>query len=128
METFDYTIQTTTGFDQAVGEIEAKTKEKGFAVLHTHDIKAIFASKGIEREPLKLIEICNATYASRVLTQDIESALVLPCRISVYRKDGKTYISALRPRVIADLYPQADIGALAQEIDTIVLNIVDESK
>ena len=128
METFDYTIQTTKGFDQAVGEIEAKTKEKGFAVLHTHDIKAIFASKGIEREPLKLIEICNATYASRVLTQDIKIALMLPCRISVYRKDGKTYISALRPRVIADLYPQADIGALAQEIDTIVLNIVDESK
>ncbi len=128
METFDYTVRTTKTFDGAVSSVEAKTKEKGFGVLHIHDIKAIFASKGIEHEPLKIIEICNAKYASQVLAKDIKIALMLPCRISVYAEGKETRISALRPRVIADFYPQADIGAMAQEIDKIILSIVDESK
>ena len=128
METLDYTVQTTKGFDQAVSDIEAKAKEKGFAVLHVHDMHAIFASKGIEHGPLKIIEVCNARYASEVLSKDIKISLMLPCRISVYTQGGKTIISALRPKLIADFYPQAGIGATAAEVDTAILSIVDESK
>ena len=128
MEAFDYTVQTTKGFDQAVSDIEAKTREKGFAVLHVHDVQAIFAGKGIEHGPLKIIEVCNAKYASQVLSKDIKISLMLPCRISVYTQGGTTMICALRPKLIADFYPKAGIGAVAAEVDKTVLGIVDESK
>jgi uncharacterized protein (DUF302 family) len=128
MELFDYTVKTDKSFDEAVLAIEAKSKEKGFGVLHIHDVKATLAAKGFEREPLKIIEICNAKYASRVLSKDIKISLMLPCPISVYVEDGKTYLSALRPKMIADFYPQADIKSVAEEVDRIVLTIVDESK
>ena len=61
---FDYTVETKKGFDEAVLAVEAKSKEKGFGVLHTHDVKATLASKGFDREPLKIIEICNPKYAT----------------------------------------------------------------
>lgn len=125
---FDYTVETKKSFDEAVSAIEAKSKEKGFGVLHIHDVKATLAAKGFDREPLKIIEICNAKYASQVLAKDIKISLMLPCPISVYVEGGKTYISTLRPKVIADFYPQADIKTLAEEVDRIVLSIVDESK
>ncbi len=128
MEKFDYTVETNKSFDEAVSAIEAKSKEKGFGVLHIHDVKATLASKGFEREPLKIIEICNPLYACEVLKKDIKVSLMLPCPISVYVEGGKTYISTLRPKVIADFYPQADIESLAEDVDEIVLSIVDESK
>lgn len=128
MEKFDYTVETQKSFDEAVAAIEAKSKEKGFGVLHIHDVKATLASKGFESAPLKIIEICNAKYASQVLAKDIKISLMLPCPINVYVEGGKTYISTLRPRVIADLYPHADIESIAEEVDEIVLSIVDESK
>jgi len=53
---------------------------------------------------------------------------MLPCPISVYVENGRTYICTLRPKVISDFYPQADIKAIAEEVDEIVLSIVDESK
>jgi len=59
---------------------------------------------------LKIIEICNAKYASQVLGKDIKISLMLPCPISVYEEKGKAFISTLRPRVIADFYPEADIN------------------
>lgn len=126
--TFDYTVETNKSFDEAVSAIEAKSKEKGFGVLHIHDVKATLASKGFDREPLKIIEICNAKYASQVLAKDIKISLMLPCPISVYVENGKTYISTLMPKVIAEFYPQADIQAIAEEVDKIILSIVDESR
>jgi len=128
MEKFDYTVVTTKNVDEAVAAIEAKSKEKGFSVLHIHDVSATLEGKGFHRESLKIIEICNAKYASQVLEKDIKISLMLPCPISVYEEKGKTFISTLRPRVIADFYPEADIKSLAEEVDDIVLSIVDASK
>ncbi len=128
MSKFDYTVETKKGFDEAVAAVEEKSKEKGFGVLHIHDVRATLASKGFDREPLKIIEICNAGYASQVLAKDIKISLMLPCPISVYTDNGKTYISALMPKVIADFYPDADIQAIADEVNKVVLSIVDEAK
>lgn len=125
---FDYTVETSKSFDEAVSAIEAKTKEKGFGVLHIHDVKATLASKGFDSAPLKIIEICNPRYASEVLKKDIKISLMLPCPISVYVENDKTYISTLRPKAISDFYPQAGIDTLAEEVDRIVLSIVDEVK
>ena len=128
MEKFDYTVETKKSFDDAVTAIEVKSKEKGFGVLHVHDVKATLAGKGFDREPLKIIEICNARYANEVLKKDIKISLMLPCPVSVYVQDGKTYISTLRPRVIGEFYPHVEIKALADEVDDIVVSIINESK
>ena len=91
MEKFDYTVGTNKSVDEAVEAIVAKSKERGFGVLHIHDVKEILARKGYEREPLKIIEICSPRYASEVLKADIKISLMLPCPISVYMEMGKTY-------------------------------------
>jgi uncharacterized protein (DUF302 family) len=128
MEKYDYTVETKKSFDEAVSSIEKKSKEKGFGVLHIHDVQATLSSKGFESVPLKIIEICNPRYASEVLKKDIKISLMLPCPISVYVDRNQTFISTLRPRVISDFYPHADIKEAAEEVEKIVLSIVDESR
>ncbi len=66
---FERTVTTNKPFDEAVAAIEKKAVEKGFRVLHTHDVAATLTEKGFPREPLKIIEICNAKYASQVLNK-----------------------------------------------------------
>ena len=128
MNPFDYTVETTKSVNEAVAAIETKAQEKGFRVLHVHDVKATLAAKGFEIESLKIVEICNAKYASQVLAKDKKISLMLPCPISIFTEAGKTYISALKPRVIADYYPNADVESIATEVERIVLNLVDETK
>ena len=128
MDKFDYTVTTEKKFDDAVLSVETKSKEKGFSVLHVHDVGNLLTSKGFSRAPLKIIEICNARYASQVLAKDIRVALMLPCPISVYVEDGKTYISGLRPKMIAELYPESGITDLSDEVDRIVVSIINEAR
>jgi uncharacterized protein (DUF302 family) len=127
MKKFEYTIETKKNFDEAVGAVEDESVQKGFRVLHTHDVAATLQEKGFSREPLKIVEICNARYASEVLKKDVRVSVMLPCPISVYRQDGKTWITTLLPTSIAELFPNAGIDAVASEVEKRVLEIVSSA-
>jgi uncharacterized protein (DUF302 family) len=125
---FDYTVATKKTFDEAVAAVEARSREKGFGILCVHDVKATLAANGFDREPLKIIEICNPKFASETLDRDIRTALMLPCPISVYARGGETFISALRPAIIKDFYPEAGLDEVAGAVDRIIRDIVDAAK
>jgi len=125
---FDYTVTTKKSFDEAVTSVEKETKNVGFKVLHIHDVTATLREKGFEIEPFKIIEICNAKSAYAVLQADMKIGLCLPCKINVYLKDGKTYISGMRPVILPQFFPQANLGNLPVEVDEIIRGIVDNSK
>ena len=88
MKEFERTVITNKSFEEAVASIEKKSAEKGFRVLHTHDVAATLEEKGFPREPLKIIVVCNTRYASQVLNKDVKLSLMLPCPISVYIQRG----------------------------------------
>ena len=125
---FDYTVTTNKSFDEAVTSVGKETKNAGFKVLHIHDVTATLREKGFEIEPFKIIEICNAKSAYAVLQADMKIGLCLPCKINVYLKDGKTYISGMRPVILPQFFPQANLGNLPVEVDEIIRGIVDNSK
>lgn len=128
MKNLQYTVATQKRFDAAVTAVQQKAAEKGFRVLHTHDFAGTLAEKGFPREPLKVVEICNARYANEVLKKDINVALMLPCPISVYIKDGKTFISTMYPSALSELYPDSGIEDIAKAVEKNVIEIVEESK
>ncbi len=128
MPKVDYTVETSKSFAEAVAAVEQKTAEKGFRVLHTHDVAATLAEKGFPREPLKIVEVCNAKYASQVLAKDVKLALMLPCPISVYVDKGKTFLSTLLPTSMSALYPNAGIESIAADVEKIVVAIVEEAR
>ena len=127
MKNFEYTVKTSKSFDEAVSAVEQNTAANGFRVLHTQDVAATLAEKGFQREPLKIVEVCNAKYANEVLQKDITTALMLPCPITVYEKEGKTFISTMLPGVIGEFFPGKGIEAVAAQVEKAVVAIVDKS-
>ena len=128
MEQFDYTITTARNFDEAVQSAQDEIVKAGMRVLHVHDVQKTLAEKGFERDPFKIIEFCSAKYASEFLSADIKIGLCMPCKINVYVKDRQTFISAMRPIILPQFFPQADLGDKPKEIDQIIQNIVNSVK
>ena len=125
---FDYTMETAKNFDSAVKDVEEEVAKSGMRVLHIHDVKKTLAEKGFERDPFKIVEFCNAKYANDFLDADIKIGLCMPCKINVYIKDGKTFISGMRPIILPQFFPNADLGEKPIEIDQIIRNIIDNAK
>lgn len=125
---FDYTKTTTKTFDEAVLGTQKEISNAGMRVLHVHDVQQSLVEKGFAREPFKIIEFCNAKYANEFLNADIKIGLCMPCKINVYVKDGQVFISGMRPIVLSQFFPNADLGEMPKEIDQIIRNIIDTTK
>ena len=124
---FAYTLESSKPFDQVVSAIEARTPEHQFRVLAVHDVQATLSEKGLQRGPLKIIEICNAKFAHQALQKSAEVALFMPCRFAVYTEEGKTIVKLGRPAMIAEIMPGAGLNELAAEVEMTMKQIMQES-
>lgn len=125
---FDYTQITSKNFDLAVKSVEEEIAKTGMRVLHIHDVQKTLTEKGFKRDSFKIVEFCNAQYAHDFLNADVKIGLCMPCKINVYTTDGQTFISGLRPIVLSQFFPDADLGDKPQEIDQKIKNIIDNAK
>ena len=125
---FDYTVTTNKNFAEATRAVQKEITEAGMRVLYVHDVQKTLAEKGFEREPFEIIEFCSAKYASRFLEEDIKIGLCMPCKINVYVHKGGTYISGMRPGILPQFFPKADLGDMPHEIDMTIQTIINSSR
>ena len=123
----DYTVRTTKSYDDAVQAVLDAASANGFRVQFVHDVAATLAEKGFERDPVTLVEVCNAKHAAAVLSADIRIGLMLPCPVMIYVEDGQVYISTMRPTLLATFFPEAGIEGTAGEVEGAIVRIVDEA-
>lgn len=85
------------GFEETIETIEKSAAELKWGIPHQYDLQATLKGKGFEVKPVNVMSLCKPEHANAILSsneQRLASAL-MPCRIAVYEKEGKTYVSML---------------------------------
>jgi uncharacterized protein (DUF302 family) len=123
----DYTVQTEKPYEQAVQAVIDAAQTHNFRVQFVHDVAETLAEKGFDREPVTIVEMCNARYASEVLARDVKIGLMLPCPVMVYEQSGKVSISTMKPSLIGAFFPEAQLTEIAAEVEAQITAIVDEA-
>ncbi len=123
----DYTVPTKKPYAEAVNAVTESAAAHGYRVQFVHDVAQTLAEKGFEREPVSIVEMCNARHASEVLARDIKIGLMLPCPVMVYEESGETYISTMRPSLLGSFFPEAHLDEIAAEVEAEIVAIVDEA-
>jgi len=96
--------ESKLGFDETVDQLNTILPTDGWNISNIHDLQKALKKNGKSTLPVKVFELCNAKYSSKILeVDDIRSvSLMMPCRISVYEKsNGKTYITLMNSKPIA---------------------------
>lgn len=123
----DHTVRSSRTYDETVSAVVSQTEAAGFRVLAVHDVQATLAEKGFERAPLTIVEVCNARHAHAVLAADPKIGLMLPCPIMVYASGDEVLIATMRPTLIADFFPDTDLGSTPADVESALLSIMDAS-
>jgi uncharacterized protein (DUF302 family) len=125
-----YIVESNKTFEQAATDLEAAVKRNEFGVLHIHDLGTTLRSKGIAfAENCKVFEVCNPGQAGKVLSTDMRLNMALPCRISVYTEQGKTWIGMIKPvPMLAALSQDASLVKVAQEVEAKTKKMIDEAR
>ena len=125
-----YTVATEKTFEQAVVDLDAAVRRHQFGVLHVHDLGATLRGKGIDfTDECKVFEVCSPQQAAKVMAIDLQLNMALPCRISVFAKNGKTRIGMIPPeQMLAQLSTDPRLGEIAAEVDRATRAMIDEAR
>lgn len=123
-----YSIESSKSFAEVVFDLEPVIQRLGFVTLHSCDLGETLRQKGSELdEEAGIFDVINFRLAEKLLQRDISLILTLPWRIAINTDNGATRISILRPAgLLPALSQTAGIAALAAEIETRLIQIVDE--
>jgi uncharacterized protein (DUF302 family) len=101
--------------------------EYKFGVLGSIDLRQKLQEKGLvfERECV-VFEVCNPQAAKQVLDSNPAISAALPCRISVYRENGKTKIAAILPSALLSMFPNPELKPVAEEVERTIVRIMQE--
>ena len=127
MESLAYTKSSNKPFATVADSIEKNSADNQFRVLAVHNVQETLAEKGFERGPLKIIEVCNAGFAHKALQKDVDVAMFMPCRFTVYTEGDKTMVTLARPSMIADMLPGKGLEELAQSVESTLKKVLEDS-
>lgn len=122
----DYTKTTNKPFDELVKAVEEAAMKRSFRTLHIHDVQATLAEKGFEIPPYSIVEVCNAGFAYKAISAYSPIGMMLPCRIVVFEENGANTVMLMKPSLMSEILPQAELGSLPQDVEEILKQVVDE--
>ncbi len=122
-----YIVTSALPVEAAVEKLTAELMARKFGVLHVHDLHKTLNSKGVPFEPAcQVLEVCNPQQAAKVLGDDIDMNMALPCRISVYEKNSKTQIGMISPKaMLRVLSDSPELAAVAEEVEAVLVDAID---
>ena len=124
-----YVVDSNKSVAQAAEDLAKAVAANGFGVLHVYDLKQTLASKGVELpNECRIFEVCNPRQASKVLQNDMNLSVALPCRIAVYEVNGRTRVATLRPtELLAELSDDPRLTDTAIDVETAIEAMIDEA-
>ncbi|MGS1012996.1 DUF302 domain-containing protein [Rhodanobacter sp. UC4450_H17] len=124
-----YEKPTSKPTEEAFEAVQESIRRHGFGLLHHYDFRRTLADKGytLENDCL-VLEVCNPGQAAQVLGMDMTLNLVLPCRLSIYQKDGRTCIGMVPPTDLLSLVSNDQaVASAAREVEQTMRAIIDEA-
>jgi uncharacterized protein (DUF302 family) len=97
--------ESKLGFEQTVEHLEKLANELNWGVPHKYDLQATLKGKGFDVQHVKVFSLCKPSLANEILSDNNERRVsaLLPCRIAVFEKGDKTYISMTNTTLISML-------------------------
>lgn len=89
--------ESKLGFKETIEVIEKSAAEQKWSMPHQYDLQATMKKHGFDVQPVNVFSLCKPEHAFQILSSDNEkmASALMPCRIAVYEKEGKTFVSML---------------------------------
>ncbi|HLF52916.1 DUF302 domain-containing protein [Flavobacterium sp.] len=112
-----FTIKQTTPHNpqEIASQMQETCSRYNFSILQRYDFHEIIKSKGFElNREVFVFEICQAKIASKILADNPEFSIFMPCKIAIYEHGGETVIATMNMEMMlkifennAELYTEA---------------------
>ncbi|MEW5701930.1 MAG: DUF302 domain-containing protein, partial [Candidatus Zixiibacteriota bacterium] len=105
-----------------IAKVTGELQKEGFGILTEIDVKATMKKKlDLDFRRYVILGACNPHFASKMLAEEIEIGLLMPCNVIVYENDDRTAtVALLSPKAQFQLVPRPDLAPMADEVERII--------
>lgn len=121
--------ESKLNFDETIVAIEQSVKENNWSMPHLYDLQATMKKHGFDVKSVKVFSLCKPEHAYKILNSDEERVVsaLMPCRVAVYEKEGKTYVSMLNSGLFSKFMGskvKSVMGAASKENAQILASVI----
>ncbi|MBL7056366.1 DUF302 domain-containing protein [Candidatus Woesearchaeota archaeon] len=110
--------EVSISYEGAVQKAREELQKEGFGVLTEIDVKATLKKKlDLDMDNYIILGACNPPLAHQALEAEQDIGLMLPCNVIVYEKDGKVYVSGVRPSAAMSMIENEKLAELASKVE-----------
>lgn len=114
--------------EQVGKDLEEAVKKRKFGVLTIHNLKETLGKKGVSfSNECRIYEVCNPLQAKKVLESDLAISTALPCRISIYQEEGKVKLATIKPTALIAQFGKPELKSVAEEVEKLIFEMMDEA-
>ena len=118
---YEETVVLDLPFAEAVDVVKAAFAESGFGTLTEIDLQATLHAKvGKEMDHYVIIGACNPKLASAALDAEPLIGVLLPCNVVVREVEGRVYVDAMDPGLMATMTGRPELEPVAAEARQLV--------
>lgn len=118
---YEETVVLDVPFAEAVDAVKIAFAESGFGTLTEIDLQqTLHAKVGKEMEPYVIIGACNPKLASAALDAEPMIGVLLPCNVVVREVEGRVYVDAMDPGLMATMTGRVELEPVAAEARQLV--------
>jgi uncharacterized protein (DUF302 family) len=121
-------VPTEKSVSEVATALQAAVQANHFGVMQVHNLKETMVKKGVAfTHECLIFEVCQPQQAKKVLDANMSISTALPCRISVYEEEGKTFMATLKPSILLSMFDVPQLKAVAQEVEATLVEIMQEA-
>jgi uncharacterized protein (DUF302 family) len=124
MGEYGFSKTVDLSFNQAIERVTEELKKEGFGVLTRIDMHEKFKEKlGIDFKKYAILGACNPPFAHKVVQEDENMGLMLPCNVVVYEKGEKTAVAIIKPTAAMQVVDNDALRDIAQQVEEKLQNV-----
>lgn len=124
-----HTVESRLSPEAANEALKAAAAEEKFGVLAELDIQGTLNAKGFPfSDAVRVLEVCSPPHAHKVLSAKLEISTALPCRFGIFQRDGRTWISTIRPTVMLGMFQAPELAEVAREVEEAMFRMMEKAR
>lgn len=97
MAEYGYSVEVSEGYDEAVLRTRLAMKGEGFSIISEMHVGGLLGPEAGDDRQYLIMGAWNAQASHRVIADDLEVGVHLPCNVVVQEHNGKALVAALDP-------------------------------
>ena len=126
-EPLTITYESGEPLEVVIENIKRAAQGKNFRLIRVQTLDDGFVEKDKESNKEVIIYFCNFEFLNEALAVDSRVGMFLPCRVTVYERDGKTFVTSINPKRLSSLFNNNELDRLCDQMYQMYNEILEES-